>query len=66
MACFLMRICPSLLIYFSSSLSRIDSTNLGSQVDQSLQTKPVAIESESHQDGKLVKCRNVSAISFGA
>ncbi|WJX33182.1 hypothetical protein P8452_21418 [Trifolium repens] len=29
-----------------------DSTNLGSQVDQSLQTKPVAIESESHQDGE--------------
>ncbi|XP_045803462.1 transcription factor GTE10-like isoform X1 [Trifolium pratense] len=29
-----------------------DSTNLGSQVDQSLQTKPVTIESESHQDGE--------------
>lgn len=46
---------PFTAIAFSCSLflSCIDSTNVGSQVDQSSQTKPVTIESESHQEGKL-------------
>lgn len=61
-----MRICPPLLFYFSLFLSCLDSTNLGSQVDQSLETKTITIESESHLDGKLETSSNMSAISFGA